>query len=98
MITIYVCATEALKSHQGIHLIDPDEWYLNNAIQDAERDGFSVIFVHAKSKGLSFKLNADILNRLFELASMDGIRVETVNPAFSDSSPQLNARISKARA
>lgn len=84
MLTIIVCGTNQVKSQQGIHLNNPDLWYLDNAIQDADRDGFSYIFVHAKSNGQNYMLSEDVLSKLFNLAGLDGVRVETMNPVSPD--------------
>lgn len=35
-------------SKQGIHLINPDRYELNRAVEQAERDGFNAIYIHTK--------------------------------------------------
>lgn len=95
MLKIYVCGTDQLKNQQGIHLIDPDLWYLQRALDDAERDMFESIFIHVPSKGQNYRMREDVLAELFRLAALDDIRVETVNPCFSDQSPQLKRRITQ---
>lgn len=67
-IRLIVCGTEQNKSLQGIHLKQPDMWYLNDAIDTAQKDGFETIFLHYKSKSSNYMIPAGILQKLLNLS------------------------------
>jgi hypothetical protein len=47
-VTVYFVPAEdnAAKAKQGIHLLMPSEYELEDALNTAERDGFKTIFIH----------------------------------------------------
>lgn len=66
---ILICSTEQFRNAQGIHLLCPDTWYLEDSIQVAERDGFQVIYAHYETDSLIFRISCDALAALFRLMS-----------------------------
>lgn len=81
LLNVVVCATDQYVSKQGIHLRDPDTWYINDALQTADRDGFKTIYVHALSRGQRYKMGCDVLNRLVQLHAEGTICLSFANPA-----------------
>lgn len=81
-LVVTVCSPEQYRDVQGIHLLCPDDWYLNDAIHTAERDGFKTIFCHYETNGTAqYKIPYDVLNRLSELAKEKGVKVSYTHPA-----------------
>jgi hypothetical protein len=84
VIRILICTEDQFKARQGIHLMQPDTWYLEDAINVAERDLFEVIYAHYPSKGRQFKIGTDALATLFRIAQTRGIPVDVADPAASE--------------
>lgn len=80
-LAITICTHEQYADVQGIHLNQPDLWYLRNAIQDSAKDGFKTIFAHYKTVGLNYKIPSEVLNELVEIAKRKGMLVSFTHPA-----------------
>lgn len=78
---VIICTNDQYKSVQGVHLRSPDLYYLNAAIQVADRDGFECIYIHAELHGLQYEINPDVLQELFKLTGIEKVQVEVVHPA-----------------
>jgi len=64
---ILICGIDQFRNNQGIHLLTPDDWYLNDALDVAERDGFQVIYAHFDTDGLQFRISCDSLSALLRI-------------------------------
>ena len=82
---IIICNNKQLKTKQGIHLNNPDSWYLNDAFQTAEKDNFEVIYLHYDSKGARYAIPSDVLEILFNCQ----LEVITIDPRISKDSPMI---------
>lgn len=81
---IVICTETQQRSQIGIHLANPDLWYLNDALGTAERDLFPAIFCHYRTQGTNCYLTPqDVLERLVELAA-GGFEIEFTHPAGND--------------
>lgn len=79
---IVICTEDQDATSQGIHLHQPDAWALTDAVERAERDGFNRIYAHYPTlrQGKVYKIHADALAALFELAREHSIKVITIDP------------------
>lgn len=69
MIAITFCTPEQYRDVQGIHLNAPDLWYMQDALQTAERDGFATIFCHYECVGPAlYKIPYNVLNLVSKLS------------------------------
>ena len=67
-IEFIICTADQYKGSQGIHLINPDEYYVNDSISSAERDGFEKIYLHYASVGSQYAIPSDVLKVLLDLS------------------------------
>lgn len=81
---IFICDMESFLDKQGIHLRDADSYYLNDAMNTAERDGFESIYLHTSRSGLMYKLSQDVLLDLFRLNLESDIEVIPLHPAETE--------------
>lgn len=80
---IIICTKEQFREKQGIHSLEPDLWYLNDALETAHRDNFECIYLHYLSVGCGdYAVPYDVMNRLFELGVE--LEVEFTHPASPD--------------
>lgn len=72
MITLLICGFEQHRNKIAIHLNGPDLWYLNDALDVAEKDNFETIVLHYETIGPAlYKIPYDVLNRLVEILQLD---------------------------
>jgi hypothetical protein len=79
MVRITVCAEDQYRAAQGIHMRQPDVWYVNDALQQADRDGFEAIYFHYKANGSLYRIPFDVLALLMDLSG-DQADVHFVDP------------------
>jgi hypothetical protein len=78
---IVICGENQYRDLQGIHLRSPDQWYLDDAIQTAERDNFSHIYMHYEHNGSRYRVPSDVLKSLFEYAQdFQSLKVSVIDP------------------
>lgn len=77
-----ICTENQFKTEQGIHLMNPDTWYVNDAVQTADRDGFETIYLHYPCKGTAnYIIPHDVLQLLFTELQGTFVDVHFVHPA-----------------
>lgn len=87
-IKVIICTHDQFREKQGIHLNCPDTWYLNDAIQRAEKDLFETIYCHYQTKGAAmYCIPYDMLNML-QLGL--GIKVKFTHPADTSGRGELD--------
>lgn len=66
---VVICTHDQNIDKQGLHLNNPDSWYLRDSLITAHKDSFDTIYCHYDSSGLLYELSSDFLRELFELAT-----------------------------
>lgn len=82
---VIICGLEQYKDKQGIHLNNPDTWYLEHAIEDAEKDMFSTIFCHYGSISGKYLISSDVMAILFKDSSLKVKVIDQRNVSNLDS-------------
>lgn len=65
---INICDKDQYTDIPGVHLNEPDQFYLDQAINDSISKGHSLIFCHYETAGTAkYKIPYDVLGRLVSL-------------------------------
>lgn len=80
---IVICGDRQLKARQGIHLSQPCMRGIENAFEDAAKDGFEVIYCHYPMGKDSSRLDIEqnMLAAFFRLSQRDGVVVDVADVA-----------------
>lgn len=78
---IVVCSKELFQGKAGRHLIDPDGYYMREAIAEVgnEREDYT-IFVHLNRDGLNYKISQEVMDALVNC----GFHIAIVSPVDTE--------------